>query len=283
MTNNALLERLMNDNQNEEVSMNDGSFNENEESQSSEIRIVTARYKVYTILIAILMFSIWTNYYPTLDRNYQGMISQKNSLNSEITSLNFEYQTLQQDEDFMNEILDNQETLMQCLNEEDESACENLPEAWQNDYAIPVSFSQITSLHSPRMIINEKKILKNLNEYLIHAWFNTGVDTKNGVINSIHIGEPDAENVEHIYTVPITFTIEFDTMDNLVSFVHNVERKLIETPLDRILYKIQSINYDIIESSEKQTSEIEMLAYYYYNPDYEEETFDHQSEIEEDE
>ena len=58
MTNNALLERLMNDNQNEEVSMNDGSFNENEESQSSEIRIVTARYKVYTILIAILMFSI---------------------------------------------------------------------------------------------------------------------------------------------------------------------------------------------------------------------------------
>jgi hypothetical protein len=56
----------------------------------------------------------------------------------------------------------------------------------------------------------------------------------------------------------------------LISFVHNVEKTLITIPSDRILYKIQEVGYDIVASSEPQTTEISMIAYYYHDPRFQE-------------
>lgn len=263
MTNNALLERLMNGKSQDDSTQ---SMLTKEEESAPTIRIVTARYKVYTFVILFLMFVVGTNYFPNIKRNFDATISQKERLETSKLNLISKNTLLQKDMDFMNEILEHQDELKNCLNTEKESVCQNLPESWGEDYAVPVSFLQLHSLHSARMIIDEKKILKNLNDYLIQSGFKKGQDAKNGIIHAIRIGDPVETSTKNFYSVPISFTIEFSTMDNLVSFVHNVERKLIDTAEDRILYKIQSIAYDIVDSKEKQTSNIELTAYYYYNP-----------------
>jgi negative regulator of genetic competence, sporulation and motility len=69
-----------------------------------------------------------------------------------------------------------------------------------------------------------------------------------------------------LFAVPITLSIEFEKINDLISFVHNVEKRLITIPQDRILYKIQEVGYDIVASSKPQTTEISMIAYYYHDP-----------------
>jgi hypothetical protein len=51
----------------------------------------------------------------------------------------------------------------------------------------------------------------------------------------------------------------------LVEFLYNVEKKLIEKSEDRILYKIQTVSYDIVTNDEPQVTDISMTAYYYHD------------------
>jgi hypothetical protein len=51
----------------------------------------------------------------------------------------------------------------------------------------------------------------------------------------------------------------------LTDFLHNVEKKLIDNSEDRILYKIQTVSYDIVTNDEPQVTDISMIAYYYHD------------------
>ena len=55
----------------------------------------------------------------------------------------------------------------------------------------------------------------------------------------------------------------------MIWFLYNVEKKLIDNRWDRILYKIQTVSYDIISNDEPQITEIGMLAYYYHDERFE--------------
>ena len=150
---------------------------------------------------------------------------------------------------------------------EEKRECTNFLAVLEKGISVPVSYSQLHSLYSKNMIIDEKRILRNLNEYLIQNKFEMGLESRNGSIRSIHIGDPITEDEKGVFfSVPISFTIVFNNQDNLISFVHNVEKKLIEEEADRILYKIQTISYDIIDGGKEQTNTLELTAYYYYNP-----------------
>jgi hypothetical protein len=59
--------------------------------------------------------------------------------------------------------------------------------------------------------------------------------------------------------------IEFETIDDLIGFLYNVEKKLIDKSEDRILYKIQTVSYDIVTNDEPQVTDISMMAYYYHD------------------
>ncbi|MDR3169543.1 MAG: hypothetical protein LBU27_07520 [Candidatus Peribacteria bacterium] len=168
----------------------------------------------------------------------------------------------------------NQATLETCLNEENSQACTSLPDNWNveykgktiKDFSIPLSYLQLHSLYTEKMPIDEQKVLRNLNEYLIRDGIVQGVAVKNGDIKSIHIGDAEAVNGSAIFfSVPLTFSIEFDRVEDLISFVRNVEKKLISFPNDRILYKIQQVSYDIVTSTQPQTTTLEMIAYYYHD------------------
>ena len=69
----------------------------------------------------------------------------------------------------------------------------------------------------------------------------------------------------HFSEVPLNVTIEFENIDWLMGFLENIEKKIIDTAEDRILYKVQAVTYDIIANDEPQTTDIEIIAYYYYD------------------
>lgn len=81
--------------------------------------------------------------------------------------------------------------------------------------------------------------------------------TRNGEIVAIEI--EDAELVDattQFWRSPLQIKVVFDSKDDLVSFVDNIEKYIIPTPEDRILYKIEQVSYDMMAYQEAQETEI---------------------------
>ena len=63
--------------------------------------------------------------------------------------------------------------------------------------------------------------------------------------------------------VPVQVDITFDDKSYLLSFIDNIEKYIPESEDIRIMYKIDKISYDIINSDEAQETSIYMNLYYY--------------------
>jgi hypothetical protein len=250
-----------------------------EEVLVSEMRIITARYKVYAVIILLLFLRGWMDLRPKMSQSHTSAHSTYTQTQTQLQTLQTQKTAAQRDKAYVDEIEAMQPALETCLNQEDTTACTSLPDSWNveykgkivKDFSVPLSYLQLNSLYNPKMPIDEKKVLRNLNEYLIREGGVQGVNAKNGDINRISIG--DATPVQGsavFFSVPIELSIDFDRVGDLISFVRNVEKKLITVPQDRILYKIQEVGYDIVASSEPQTTNISMIAYYYHDPKFQE-------------
>ncbi|GHW02514.1 hypothetical protein AGMMS50249_3000 [candidate division SR1 bacterium] len=284
----------------------------------SNVRIVTARYKIYLCVVIAIGLILGTSYYPSVNRNYNSTNDSYKSVQNQEIQLSKTLAEYEQTAEYLLEIENAQDNIKTCINQGNLSVCQllsgdmtnyprlkiqfdqlqeksksgvltddetrkftrldgclnknsfdecNLLGLWMKGANIPIAFLAFQSLYSQKMQVNEQKVLKNLNEYLIRDGVSTGSRVINGNISSITIGDPKLVNTTpNFYQVPIMFTIEFPTLPELIAFVQNVERKLINNPQDRILYKINEIGYDIIAANKPQTTDISMTAYYYNSP-----------------
>jgi hypothetical protein len=66
-----------------------------------------------------------------------------------------------------------------------------------------------------------------------------------------------------LYSVPVQVDITFEDKSYLLAFINNVEKYVPEDDNIRILYKIDKISYDIINSDQPQDTSIYMNLYYY--------------------
>ncbi|HCY21286.1 TPA: hypothetical protein DIC40_05575 [Patescibacteria group bacterium] len=114
------------------------------------------------------------------------------------------------------------------------------------------------------MEINEKIILANINEYLLKeiGQNNNESLTRIGKITNISIGESKVV-VSQLYSIPIRLQASFANKDNLLTFIENVDKNVLEAKSYRILYKIDEINYNIMEYDQEQIVDIKMHAFYY--------------------
>jgi hypothetical protein len=85
---------------------------------------------------------------------------------------------------------------------------------------------------------------------------------KNGLINKIAIGE-SKQFFWNLFYVPLKLNITFDTKDALLSFIDNVEKRVLADVNYRVLYKIDKVNYDIANYTTQQKVDIDLNAYYY--------------------
>jgi hypothetical protein len=61
----------------------------------------------------------------------------------------------------------------------------------------------------------------------------------------------------------VYLNITFENKDTLLSFIHNIERKINPQTDLRILYKIDEISYDLMSYEEEQNVDIYLKAFYY--------------------
>ena len=283
MENKEIMERLLDSDikSQGDKKVDDASvkFNKDDELPISRIRIVTAKYKVYIVLLLIFICLFLLEYIPNIKNSYNATKNAYQQANSDLIGIQYQIAAAEEDVNYLWEIVNNEDNLRNCLNERNKRTCLSLPKSWmewewedrQYNLSIPLSYLQIHSLYNKKMPVDEKKVLRNLNEYLIKENIDWTTKTRVWDIQRISIWDPEAiiKWDEHFFEVPVEVSIEFTTIWDLTWFLYNVEKKLINNWDDRILYKIQSVSYDIISRDEPQTTDIEMLAYYYYDEKFE--------------
>lgn len=266
MQNNEALQRIMQKSSNNWH--NSSQSSKNEGISISKIRIISAKYKMYSVLLFIGIVLFWLIYIPAAQSTYNTNKDKHSQAKSNLELVKQDIQIAQSDEEFLKEIITKESDLKVCLNGWNQTSCDNLPESWEYPYKVPMSYLQLHSLYNKKMPVDEKKVLKNLNEYLIREDLG---DSKTIIwdITSINIWNPSSIWDNHFFSVPVSVTIEFRDISDLTWFLYNVEKKMINSGDDRILYKIQAVSYDVIANNEPQTTTLEMTAYYYHDDKFE--------------
>ena len=175
-----------------------------EANQITEIRVVNAKYKVYVIILLILWVIVGTTYLPDAKAKYDSTLSAYDSKVQQLANLKQtfnSYSTLEKARVGIDKVTDN---IIECVNdtskdEQEECKASILTgELWilADQFNTVVSYLQMGDLNSEKMVIDEKKVLKNLDPYLTRniPWDNRS--TQNGTIWGIHIWEP--KTIKHI-------------------------------------------------------------------------------------
>lgn len=291
MENNEIMQRLLQEDSHSDKKSENKANNQFYSADSipmSKIRVVTAKYKVLIAILLLIIGIFWLIEIPDMQNSHDSKENTYNDLETKLSAINIKIKEARDNDNLRKEIEENEASIAKCVY--DSWTCHKLPDnlkekVWsgEKDYTYakaPVSYLQVHSLYAPRMAIDEKRILRNLNEYLIKQEFWWNPKDKVWDIIKISIWDPTSkyDSNEHFSEVPLDVTIEFKNIDWLTGFLENIEKKIIDTAEDRILYKVQAVTYDIIENDEPQITDIQLLAYYYYDEKFEQKDNDENSE-----
>ena len=235
---------------------------DSDDNQLAVTRVVTAKYKVYVIILLILWVLLWTKYLPDAYTHYRWVQTNYQQKQTELQDLKQKIEQLTQDKLQLLNLNKYADQILVCVNERRE--CSALPENLKANLWPAVSYLQMGNLGSEKMKIDEKKILKNLDQYLIKNNPTEKVSTPNGQIEEIEIWEPEPVAKDSVFfKLPLKIKVTFSDKDDLISFVDNIERFIIPNAEDRILYQIDEVSYDMMAYDESQTTEIQLSAYYF--------------------
>lgn len=124
----------------------------------------------------------------------------------------------------------------------------------KENFALARSFLLLSDLHDEKMKVNEKTLLKNINEYLLKGYTS----------NVEHISFGDPELIEgNLYSVPVQMRVQFDDKDTLFGFIDRVDKEIPSNNTLRVLYKLDEVSYDIMHYRESQSVDLALHAFYY--------------------
>lgn len=265
MSNNIADDLIYGQNMNGETSLSPERKEERQEREHEKHeennRVVSTRYKIYIVIYLLVgLLAFYQMILPARDTKKQ---IHKDLLEKKVEVESFqEKKTKVEDNVFLLKTIEkDEEKIVKCINtKKDCSKLSGLNKLLTGkNIGIVKSYLNLTSLSNKRMVINEKKILENLNDFLLRKDINKSA--YNGEIEAIHIGEEDKVN-EDIFYSPVDLRILFDDKDDLLSFVDNIEARILPKKESRILYQIENIKYDILKSQEKQSVDLSLNMFY---------------------
>lgn len=225
-------------------------------------RVVTAKYKIYVIVLLILGVFIWVNYAPQAWSAFQATQQEFAEKQEKIWSLDADLSRITDQKKTRKIAQHQQDLVLSCIN--DQTNCDTLDPSVSHHLNAVRSYLQLWGLKSDKMGIDEKKILKNLDQYLIRSDPSQPSSPRNGEIQSIEIWSGTLiDQKTQFYKIPISVKVVFASKDDLVSFVNNIEKFIISEENDRILYHIEEVSYDMMAYAESQETELKLLAYYF--------------------
>jgi len=226
---------------------------------SASARVLSIRYKVYVLFI-LLMVYVFIQYlfFPALD-NYQNKSLQLQNRIAEINNFESERLRLLSDVLFIDKLDEQESLIIDCFNRE--VACDNIDDVIKNNFNLSRTYLNINNISDDVMIVDEKSILANINDFLM-MWWAVWNRSRNGVIQRIVISDPQLYR-NNIYSVDIDLNISFDNKEGLLSFLDNVENKVSENPNLRQLYLINKVDYNVVMFDQEQDSQISLTLFYY--------------------
>lgn len=254
--NSNLIDRLL-DEQQQTKSAELDVFAESNQVLITTSRVVSIRYRIYFVLLLIVLIVLGNNVILPAWDALQSTQTQVSDLNTQIAG--FETKKLKADADqtLIQKIESQQQNIITCLNTR--TSCTTIDPSLRTNFSFARSYIQLNNLTDPKMFINEKILLANINEYLLR---DPATKTKNGLINKIAIWD-SKQFFWNLYYVPLKLNITFDSKDALLSFIDNVEKRVLADENYRVLYKIDKVNYDIANYTTQQKVDLDLNAYYY--------------------
>jgi len=148
-------------------------------------RVVSIRYRVYFIILLLVMIVFGNNILLPAWDDYQSKKIEASDITMQVS--NFETRKLQSDADkvLIKKIESQKNNIVSCLNTREN--CAAIDQALRTNFSFARSFIQLNNLTDPKMAVNEKVLLANINEYLLR---DVNTKSRNGVVNKIAIGEP---------------------------------------------------------------------------------------------
>jgi hypothetical protein len=182
---------------------------------------------------------------------------------TQLVAINKKYTEYEKDKRLIDLIFQKESQILACLNYQQD--CKSLDEMLKSNFSFVRSFLLLNNLGDDKMEVNERVLLTNINEYLLKVPSSAPGESskmRNGVLQSINFGTSELVN-DNLYSLPVDITATFATKDDLMSFIDNVDRRILENKAYRVLYKIDEVGYDIMHYATEQTVTLHMHAFYY--------------------
>lgn len=241
------------------------SHGQDQTSIAQEVRFLSVRYKVYSLLAVTVLVLI---YGPVMDavQNTWAKRESLDQIDTQITAIIARQEKYKQEEKMLTTIDAQRDILVNCINKE--SQCDQLDESITQNLSVVKTYIQLGNLTREKMDVDEAKILKIINEFLTQKDFLSSKRSYNGIVNDIVIGESSAlEN--NIIKVPLSLRMTFDSKEDLLIFLENVENRVFTDSSSNssvaVLFEIAEIGYDIVNYQDSQDVSIDLFAYAYKN------------------
>lgn len=241
----------------------------NQVAIAQEMRFLDVKYKVYTVIIGIILILMYVGIFTEqwiVSGALQETRAKRQSLGTIDTTISdtiSRQEQYKQEQNLFKEITNNKSILITCINKQ--SSCDQLPNAITTNLDAVRAYLQLGNLQRSKMEVDESKILKNINEFITQKNI---LDTKrdyNGIVSSITIDNP--ENLENnIMKVPVELTITFNSKQDLLTFLSNIENYVFAEWDDlssSVLFRIEELKYDIVNYKESQDVQVSLSAYAY--------------------
>ena len=222
-------------------------------------RIVQVRYRFYAVWILLLILIVlFRLFLPTLDK-YDAKKAEALDLRKNLESLEAREQQYQESIWFVENVNQNALQIVDCVNKWE--SCQELGEIKDGELLLAKSYLLTQNLDDEKMDVDERKIIENIDMFLLKLEPFSNNSFVNGSLSRIFIW--DKELVDWLYVVPVQLDITFDDKESLLAFINNIEKYMPEDEELRVLYKIDKITYDVVNSDEPQDTIVYMNLYYY--------------------
>lgn len=182
--NNQIIDRLLGEQQ-QKKSVDVDALAEDNQVLITTSRVVSIRYRIYFIALLLVLVLFGNSILLPAWDDFQSTQSEVSDIDLQIST--FASRKLQStaDQKLIQKIESQQANIISCLNTR--TNCTSIDPALRTNFSFARSYIQLNNLTDPKMFVNEKILLANINEYLLR---DPSTKAKNGVINKIAIGEP---------------------------------------------------------------------------------------------
>lgn len=179
-----IIDRLLGEQQ-QTKSADIDKFAEDDQVLITTSRVVSIRYRIYFIALLLVLVLFGNNVLLSAWDNYQSTKVEVSDIDLQIA--NFQTKKLQSDADkaLIQKIEEQQTNIISCLNTR--ANCAAIDPTLRANFSFARSYIQLNNLTDPKMFVNEKILLANINEYLLRE---PVTKARNGLVNKIAIGEP---------------------------------------------------------------------------------------------